>query len=539
MSVLLAHGGAVPEAAAFDTWLCTTGTDEERTGRLDPARKRPDVADRLEDAFMAARDIWVALGRRMYAEPTGKVGHTSVCASFGSDFGIMLAWVRIAEDLSAESGRHLIICDDPWLFRALGGLPGVVAVSSPPPLVGVEWKRHIRGFLSRVKNAVRLARTSLATRRFTAKVLDKPAAMVVFAHPLSTPEGHDAYFGDLMEQLPGLVRLLHTDCPAARAIELSAHERTASLHGFGSPLYALWRLPFVRWRPTLTGLPEPQRWLVRRAAAMENGGGGPAMNRWQMHCQARWLARAKPQGLKTVTWPWENFAWERALVRTARAMGIGTVGYLHTVIGPHQFNYAADASPDGTDSIPDRIAADGPAYTRDLLANGQPAARIIDAGAFRFTPDGTKRYAPDGPVFVPLSGNLRIAKLQIEAGRRVAAAGRTVIVKPHPMYPIDIPTTERLSATDTPFMRQTAISAVLFTTGASGLEALLAGVPCVRLRIDGLISINVFPQGIDCPTANLDSVAEVLERQAPPPIIEWHDIFSEPDLAIWRELLPC
>ncbi len=530
---LLSTSALSEEIRGHHPWLAVTGTDTMAIG-LDPAQRLSDLAERLEEAFVTSRETWWRLGCQLYTQPTGNIGHMTACASFGSDFGVMLAWLHLVGDLAQQKDQEtLVLCDDPWLFRALAALPGVDA-SSAPGIRRVRWQRRLRGIAARLKTAIRLALTSQTTRRFASHIKDKKAAIVVYGHPQSRVDGHDAYFGDLTVKVPGIARLLHTDCSADRARQLCQDTNTASLHAFGHPGFALFRLPFVRWRPRTSDLSVPHAWLVDRAQTLENSGGGPAINVWQMHCQARWLRQIKPTA---VAWPWENFAWERAMVRSAHALGVRTVGYQHTVVGPHQFNYSVHANPDGFDSIPDTIAANGPAYRADLITLGMPETRVVDAGAFRFKPDTVKRFDPNGHVFVPLSGNLKIAGSQLNVARQLAESGRTVLVKAHPMYPVRIPEAANLSETEIPFTEQTNLSAVIFTTGASGIEALLAGVPSLRLCGEDYISINILPHGVSCAKSGLTEAKNALDKLSAPPEISWQDIFSSPDYTKWKALL--
>ena len=45
-----------------------------------------------------------------------------------SDYGsLMLAWSKLIERVAGGSERVLVLCDDPWLFRHLAGLPNVTS----------------------------------------------------------------------------------------------------------------------------------------------------------------------------------------------------------------------------------------------------------------------------------------------------------------------------------------------------------------------------------------------------------------------------
>jgi hypothetical protein len=353
--------------------------------------------------------------------------------------------------------------------------------------------------------------------------------ILVYGHPVSDAEGTDAYFGDLMKRLPRLKRILHTDCPPARAKDLGA-----GLHGWGSPFFAL-GLVFCRWRPGRKHTAGEYRWLIRRAASFENGGGSPAMNRWQSHCQERWLAQAKPS---RVAWPWENHGWERNFCRAARKHGVQTIGYQHTVIGPHQFNYSTATNPDGLLSVPDIIAADGPAYREQLLDWGMPQERLVIGGAFRFRRFSEGLFDVDGPVFVPLSAIPEAATAQLDVARALARLGKPILVRPHPMYHMDVVPENNLLHADKQLAEQSGLSAVLYSTGTSGLEAVLMGIPAYRLMLEDRIAIDVLPSSIPTSAVTPGTAIKALHgAQSTPVRVGWDNILSEPDIGLWKSLL--
>ena len=529
MPVRLIRSGDLPDAGAYDAWLAVTGTPA-------PAglgAKLPGLAARLEAAFVAERDTWLQLGRVLAAAPGADVAHMPTAGAFGSDFGIMLAWGRLVGGLARDAARALVLCDDPWLFRHLARLPGVEAGPVPALWPKAVWQA-LRGFFARCRVALRVARAAIALRDTRRVMGVGDSVILVYGHPASDARGNDAYFGDLMARFPALKRLLHTDCGVARARALAADGRTASLHAWGSPLFAL-TLVGVRWRLGRAHLAGPLGWLVRRAAASENGGGGPAMNRWQDHCQARWLAAARPT---RVAWPWENHGWERNLCRAARRRGVALIGYQHTVIGPHQFNYSTAGNPDGLSSIPDVVVADGPAYGAEMRALGVPAERLAIGGAFRFRRFRDGLFDAAGPLFVPLSPVVRAARAQLAVAGAVAGRGRKVLVRQHPMYPVPFSKQPNLLASDAALVDQTGLSAVLYTTGTSGLEAVLMGIPAFRMMLEDRISIDVLPAGVTATAVTEENaVKTILAHTGPGRRVPWDDILSDPDIAVWKSLL--
>ena len=529
MSVFLRRSDCIPEPGAYGSWLAVTGT----AAALDAKRKLPGLAQRLEQAFVSERETWWRLGRALSCERSADIAHMPTAGSFGSDFGVMLAWTRLAGELAQDSDVTLVLCDDPWLFRHLALIQGVDA--GPSPALAPEVIRlTIRGVLARTGAALRCAWAAL--RLGGGRLVMKPGDVVilVYGHPDSDAQGNDAYFGDIMARFPAVRRLLHTDCRAGRARELGTDGRTASLHAWGHLLFAL-GLIFSRWRLDKHHLLGEHGWLIRRARTMENGGGGPAMNRWQKHCQNRWLTAAKPD---RVLWPWENHGWERNLCRAARRHGVKLIGYQHTVIGRHQFNFATATNPDGLGSIPDVVVADGRAYRDEMQAWGVPGDRLIVGGAFRFQRFPNGLFDPSGPVFVPLSAVPTVALTQIEAARTIARSGRRVVVKSHPMYPVAFNGEANLELGKTPLAAQKGLSAVLYATGVSGLEARLMGIPAYRLMPDDRIAIDVLPAGIEAETVTSETAADAILADGAPAIrVPWDDVLSDPDFELWKSLL--
>jgi hypothetical protein len=525
MTALLRQSTDLPPEGTYQKWFAVTGTQATLGGKL----KLPHLAEKLENAFMDSRETWWAIGQALSQEPTAEYAHMPTGGAFGSDFGVMLAWSRLTETAANQTDICLVICDDPWLFRHLANLPNVAA-GTAPPLQWIELKLSLRGWLARIKTALKNATAAIALRNSCSAQRSGGTAILVYGHPQSTADGYDAYFGNLMAQEPTLTRVLHIDCYMSRARTLASDGRTSSLHGWGSPLFAL-RLIFTRWK---TRVHTKHNWLIRRSVAHENSGGGPAMTRWQQHCQHRWLKKIKPA---RVCWPWENHAWERGLCRSARQLNVHTLGYQHTVVGPHQINYATATNPDGLESIPDLVICDGPAYRDEIAAWGVPHDRLRIGGAFRFKRFKNNYYELSGPIFVPLSAIPAAAQCQIDAAKKLAAHGHKVIVKEHPMYPVTFAEGTNLSRTDVTLVEQTGLSAVLFCTGTSGLEALLMGLPTYRLILEDRIAIDILPAIISVPNVTLETVEEHIINQSRSAPVDWGRVLAEPDMNLWHSLL--
>lgn len=493
-------------------------------GRAQSRATIPDLARRLEQAFDAIAPDLLALARRLGAAPDAALAHAPACASNISDLGAMLAWDRLVRGWAAEGATILVVCDDPWLFRYWSGLPGVTP-GKAPPLWRRELRLALRGILARLAVSLRMARAALALAHQRALVRAKAPALLVYGHPRSTPEGGDAYFGPLMSECPSLTRLLHVDCPPARARALQGDGRTLSLHAFGAPLAAL-TLWTRRWRPAPS-----ESWLVRRAAALEGATGTPAMIAWQIHCQGRWLAAQRPA---SVAWPWENHAWERVFVHMAQSSGTATIGYQHAVVGRREWNYSPASNPDGDGSLPDRIWTVGPADRDRLAGLGCPEERLAVAGALRYPQGRVPGYDPAGPILLALPFDGAIGTEMIEAARPLGASGRRILVKDHPMTPLGFQTSVGVERTETPFSEQENLSAVVYCITTLGLEAVLAGLPTIRFLPAGRPVVDVMPEGADIPTATAADLADILSDPVPRLRLERERMFARPDLAWWR-----
>lgn len=526
MAVLLRRSDDLPGADLYHVWTSVGPRGDDL-----PGPRIEGEARALEAAFAAAAPGWFDLARRLAAHPDSWLAHMPVCAPNASDFGLMLAWSELVAQWGAADRTTLVLCDDPWLFRHLAGLAGVRA-GTPPPLRLPALKLWLRGYASRLMVAVRMARAAWALRGQRRQVRPGSAALMVYGHPKSSRAGDDAYFGPLMHEIPALTRILHTDCLVPRARALADDQgRTLSLHAFANPLAAL-SLPWRRWRPRTEFTRGEMGWLVRRAAAREGGSGQAAMIAWQRHCQARWLRAARPS---VVAWPWESHAWERAFIPAARAMGARTLGYQHSVVGM-QLNFAAASVPSDA-HVPDLIACNGASARDQVLAYGHDAGRLRVGGALRFANPPVPAHDPDGPVFLAVPFDGRVAAQMVDAARPLGAKGWRFVVKDHPLTPFFFKESPGVTRTAIALENQPGLRAVVFAATTVGLEAVLAGLPTLRFLPRGCIALDILPK--DCEVRPTD--AETLERDllaataSVPP--RRSDIFAPVDLDFWKKAL--
>ena len=525
MTVLLATSRRLPASADFDSWCAIDG----KPLPLDPTRRVDRLESLLGAAFDAIGSEWKALAARLLEAPSASLAHAPAMAPNASDLGLMLAWRRLVVDFAARAERIAVVCDDPWLFRALAA-DGAGAVA-PPALFFEEFRLALRGFLARIMVALRMARAALSLGRQWSRFPKDARILLVYGHPASTTDGLDGYFGPLLRELPGLVRLLHVDCGLARARALMADGRTFSLHAWGC-LGALVCLPFARWRPA--HMEGSLGWLVRRAAAVEGGTGQAAAIRWQQICQRSWLCAARPA---VVAWPWENHAWERDFVRAARKAGVATVGYQHATVGGREWNHEPD--PRGNETLPDTILCSGEAGRKRLAGFGVPEDRLIIGGAWRAPDIRPLGRDPSGDVFVALPSDTVIAGQMMAAVERLAARGERFVVRVHPMTPFAFAEKPNIRRASGPLAAEKGVKAVLYCATTVGLESALGGMPTVRFVPAGRVDNDVLPDGIDVPSAAAETLGAVLADVAPltpPPVAT---VFAPPDLALWRRSLGC
>ncbi len=498
----------------------------------DDCKAIPDIEVKLEDAFNYVHSDWRDVALLLQSQPTAELAHMPTMSTYASDFGVMLAWVRVAEALQQEAEDTLVICPDPWLYRALAMIPGVQS-KRPPGILIPQLKALLRGYLSRTRVAARSAWSKWKMRSHRRRAKSDQSYLLVYGHPESNADGHDAYFSDLMKQLPAIARIMHTDCGAEFAAKLGKDNRTLSLHAWGR-YRRCFALPFLKWTPNTQKLSPQIAWLIKRAAILEAHGGSAAMNKWQIDCQSGWLKDTSPHA---IAWPWENHPWERDLVRKARSLGIKTYGYQHTVVGPHMFNQGADANADGLASIPDIILLNGHAYVDDLIRCGIPKTRMICIGSHRVGGATLPAYSTKGPIFLALSNNPAFAAQMIAAARPLASAETPFVVKAHPLCPFEFNPSDHFESTSVPLSELPPLRALIYCTGTSGLEGLLAGIPTYRFLPKNGIALDILPQGMHIKPITALNMKDALEETESPAKIDTNTLFPPPDIAYWKRLM--
>ena len=489
----------------------------------------PNLAVRLERAFDAVRTDALALAKVLSQSENARFSHAAALVPNVSELPAMLAWSRVAEELAAQRESFTVSCGDPWLFRHLAGLPGIKVADPAPPLWQAEMRLGIRGPIARLAATLRFMQAKAVFSADASGIQSGGAWLLCYGHPASDARGSDAYFGRLMFDLPHLRRVLHVDADVRRARQL-ASSRTLSLHAFGTAA-ALASLPSAHWR---AGATATHRWLVRRAVARENGTAQAAAIAWQMSCQSAWLRAVRPT---VVAWPWENHAWERALVRDARRLGTRTVGYAHVPFNAREWNFGADVLPTGVDGLPDTLVACGETGRERLIAWGAPPDRVIVAGALRFDSPKPLRHDPGGPVFIALPANAAIAEELAGAAVVLARTGKRVLVRRHPLAPVPLSPLCGIKIADRPLSEHGPLAAVVYASTTVGLEAIAGGIPTIRFLPESAIGWAA-PDGVPAPPAtDAAGLLRAIENARAPEAVDWKRLAAPPDMETWQRLL--
>ncbi len=519
MAVRLLTSAQAHSGTPHDQWCAIHPAQPDLPGET----MRKGLGAELERALDEVFPAWLQLGCALAVEPGGRLVHAATGAHNASDLGLMMAWRNKVTAWVQEAATIVVVCDDPWMYRALAEIDGVIS-GRAPSLAAARAVLTLRGLAARSRAAVRVIRAWAALRWSAKTIPAQHASLLVYGHPQSDAQGMDAYFGDLMRWRLDLLRMLHTDCGLARARALMADGRTFSLHGFGRLTAAL-AMPFVTWRPN------DRDWLIRRAAARENSTPGPAMTHWQTICQRRWLETAKPQ---VVAWPWENHPWERDFSLAAGTAGVRTVGYQHASFGRQERNHAITSNTDGTLSLPDLIVCTGEVWRARLAAFGLPEDRLRVGGAWRCFGGGALCFDEAGPVFVALARHRAVAREMVRALEPLAASGWRFVVKPHPMTSIAIDKRDGIAVTDRPMHKHGGLCAVIFASSTVGLEARLAGLPVVRFLPTALVESDVMPETWNTQATTADNLEVALLSLRPEPAPNLAQAFAPVDIPAWK-----
>jgi hypothetical protein len=95
----------------------------------------------------------------------------------------------------------------------------------------------------------------------------------------------------------------------------------------------------------------------------------------------------------------------------------------------------------------------------------------------------------------------------------------------------------RIRRTRDDLKAQPSLSAVFYSTGTLGLEALLAGLPTFRLLPEDDIAVDIMPAMASAVPVTIDGLAKALFGVSRPPALSWEDVLSPVDWPLWRKWL--
>ena len=91
--------------------------------------------------------------------------------------------------------------------------------------------------------------------------------------------------------------------------------------------------------------------------------------------------------------------------------------------------------------------------------------------------------------------------------------------------------------TDKTIPESGGLSAVIYSTGTTGLEGLLAGVPTIRFLPADRIAPDILPDDLAVPERTCEELQEALLDLKQPSPLNWADVMAPIDMASWRAVL--
>lgn len=243
-----------------------------------------------------------------------------------------------------------------------------IAGREVPPLPGVATPPLLRG-------VARAARTLLRT--LLARAPASSCEFLVFTLAGRASDARDAYFGPLSEAL-GAERTTTVFLAAGHGARAASNARRA-------PLEAYARLPdiFAAWSEAraarLHGTPTDRDHaaLAQDLVRLERDSGEAFMRAFMARAFRRMVLAARP---RVVLFPFENRAWEKALILAAREAGVRkVVGYQHSSITPRHLAFEIPAGT--TQPLPDQVVTVGEVTAGWLRDRAPVLADRIGAGA--------------------------------------------------------------------------------------------------------------------------------------------------------------
>lgn len=105
MAVFLRRSDDLRDIDSSILWYAVTGTRVDRA--ID--RRLPDLGAHLEEEFDQVRDQWWIIGKKLGQTKSARLAHMPTAASYNSDFGLMMAWIRLTERICKELNSCLSV----------------------------------------------------------------------------------------------------------------------------------------------------------------------------------------------------------------------------------------------------------------------------------------------------------------------------------------------------------------------------------------------------------------------------------------------
>lgn len=233
------------------------------------------------------------------------------------------------------------------------------------------------------------------------------------------------------------------------------------------------------------------------------------------------LSRSRP---KTVVIVFEGNVMERAVIQAAYRLQPGTVrlvGYSHAAIYPLCLKFMVSSKESGQRPEPDAFLACGEGNASALASiGGRGRATILVGCSFKESWEGEVPQPPGQPTcLVALDGNGRgscVAMLEWLIEKRLAFKGFRVFVRPHPNISEEYIRGQLMAKIPDNFQFShlgltddiASATVVIYRSSSVGLQALLRGVPVIRLAVA------------------MPLLGDIIDR----PVAGWYEAITEADL---------
>ncbi len=267
----------------------------------------------------------------------------------------------------------------------------------------------------------------------------------------------------------------------------------------------------------------------------------------------RWRNAGIPIGI--FIYPYENHVWEKAYCMALRECYPSTkiVGYQHATVPKMVLNYFFSRDELPILPFPDKVITNGKYMERLLKESGYESEKVVCGGAIRYVSMMNKEK--NAPIKQGASSPVILVTPSIDKNETVELVWKVlqafrqkdeykIILKFHPVIPyLNIARNlgalpEHFIISDKPVSELLPQSHVLlYTSSATCIEALSAGVPVLHIKSDFTIDrddLSDFPSGIRQSAKNKDDIIrmtekilETDEKELSEQRIIWEDIVSE------------